>query len=73
VASVRVASRRGSAIAVCAFPAALELGATSEDVLTRVKVRLRELIPPEADGRTQNIEVVSGYTPLARARVEPLR
>jgi hypothetical protein len=73
VARVRLATRRGSAIAVCEFPAALELGASPEDVLGRLKARLRVLIPPAVDGGPQHIAVVSGRAPLARAYSELLR
>ncbi|HTJ25607.1 MAG TPA: hypothetical protein VMA36_05510 [Candidatus Limnocylindria bacterium] len=73
VATVRIAARRGSAIAICTFPAALELGATPEDVLGRLKARLRALIPPAPDGAPQHIAVLTGKPPFASGRLEPLR
>jgi hypothetical protein len=72
VAAVRVMARRGSAIAVCAFPAAIELGASVEDVLGRLKVRLRAVIPPAEDGPTQHIVILAGKPPFGSRWLEPL-
>jgi hypothetical protein len=72
VATVRIAARRGSAIAVCTFPAALELGASAEEVLGRLKARLRAVIPPSPDGAPQHIIVVTGHRPFAAERLEAL-
>ncbi len=71
VAIVRVRQRSGTAIGVCEFPPALELGASAEQVLDRVKARLRDAVPGPADGSPQWLLVVRDDT--ADMRVEALR
>jgi hypothetical protein len=46
IGTVRVRERAGSAIAICEQPPALELGASAEEVLDRIKARLREALVP---------------------------
>ncbi len=63
--------RSGTAIGVCEFPPALELGASAEQVLDRVKSRLRAVVAEPADGSAQWLLVVRGDS--ADIRVEALR
>ncbi|MEA2721372.1 MAG: hypothetical protein QOJ39_3236 [Candidatus Eremiobacteraeota bacterium] len=70
VATVRVRERAGSAIGVCEAPPVLELGASAQDVLARVLVRLREAIAPAGGGVPQCVMVVRDGEP---PRAEPLR
>ena len=69
VAVVRVRERRGSAIGVCEFPPALELDASAERVVSRVKDRLREVITPKPE--PQWVLVIR--EDLDELRVEALR
>jgi hypothetical protein len=72
VATVRVRARGGSAIAVCEEPAALELGATAEQVLERIKDRLREAIAP-GDGSVQLVVIMRERGDAAAIEVDTLR
>ncbi len=69
VAVVRVRERRGSAIGVCEFPPTLELDASAERVVSRMKDRLREIITPKPE--PQWVLVIR--EDLDELRVEALR
>jgi len=58
VATVRIRERRGAAIAVCEFPPALELGASRDDVESRVLRRLADVVSPSARGDAQLVHVI---------------
>jgi hypothetical protein len=73
VAVVRVRERRGSAIGVCDVPPALELGASAEEVLERIKARLRGLVPSVLPPRKQWIVVVQERDDLEDIDAELLR
>jgi hypothetical protein len=71
VAIVRVRQRPGTAIGVCEFPPALELGVSAEQVLAQVKSRLRAVVAEPGDGSQQWLLVLREDT--AEMRVEALR
>jgi hypothetical protein len=58
VATVRVRERRGTAIAVCEFPPALELGGSFKDVIDRMKARLLDVVSPSSRGAAQMVHVI---------------
>ncbi len=73
VAEIRLCERRGSAIGVCEFPPALELGASADGVLAAMKTRLLDVIAPPHDGVKQALRVQYDGNVGLHVRVEQLR
>ncbi|HTD35489.1 MAG TPA: hypothetical protein VK665_17610 [Candidatus Elarobacter sp.] len=73
VATVTLRERNGSAIAVCESPPALELGASSEAVLSSIKRKLIDSVGTGDRAATRRLRVIRRQRGRAVETIEPLR